>query len=88
MSQPMDPKNPDSRALFLVDLDILEKVYSVPVNEREALLIALLKEKGRLEEAYLGHTDKTGPELATELIKKGIKAKSYVKPITKKGLDL
>lgn len=71
------------RHLWLVDLEILEKVYSVPVNEREALLVKLLQERGLLQSNYLGHTTKTAPEIATECIKKGIRAKSYNNNINK-----
>lgn len=53
---------------------ILEAIFSVPVNEREALLVKLLKDPSK---AYLGTTDKSGPELAIEMIKKGVRAKSY-----------
>jgi hypothetical protein len=62
--------------LFLTNLDIVEQLFSVSVAEREALLIRLAKEN---KAAYLGHTDKSAPELATECIKKGIKAQSFVK---------
>lgn len=63
------------RGLFLaLDLDILEQIYSVPVDQREALLIKLTQEK---KAEFIGTTDLTGPEIATELIKKGVKAKSY-----------
>ena len=55
---------------------ILEAVFSVPVPEREALLMKLLKDPAK---AFLGTTDKTAPELAVEFIKKGVNARSYAK---------
>lgn len=55
---------------------ILEEAFNLPPEEREAYLINKLKEK-KVE--YLGYTDKTAPELATDCIKKGIRAKSFVK---------
>lgn len=78
MTEDIDPKSARSlpsasHGLFLVTLEIMEQVYSVPVSQREALLIKLMKEK---KAEYLGHTDKTGPEIAIELIKKGVKAKA------------
>ncbi len=74
-----------NRGLFLTNLDIAEQIFSVPVEEREALLLKLTAQN---KAEFLGSTDKTGPELATELIKKGVRAKSYNKPpITVKKLD-
>lgn len=52
----------------------IEDLFSVPPAERTAILKRILKDK---EHAYLGQTDKTAPELAVDLIKKGVKAKSY-----------
>lgn len=51
----------------------LEEMFSIPVEKRLEWLIKQAEAK-RLE--HLGTTDKSAPELATELIKKGIKAKS------------
>lgn len=65
----------NSRGLFLMTLDIAEQVFSVPIAEREALLLKLLEEK---KAQFIGTTDKTAPELATDLIKSGVKARSYV----------
>ncbi len=77
----MDDIKDGMRGLFLVNLEIMEKVFSVPVEEREALLLKLTTEH---QATYLGHTDKTAPELATECLKAGIKAKSYVSGRNKK----
>lgn len=63
--------------VWLVTLEIMEQVYSVPIDEREALLSKLVAEgKG----THLGTTNKTAPELATDMIKQGVKARSYVAP--------
>ncbi len=75
----MPPDN--NRGLFLITLEIMEQIYSVPVEQREALLLKLAKEH---KAEFLGSTDKTAPELATELIKKGVRAKSYSAPPKKK----
>lgn len=54
--------------------DMLEELFSLPMEKRLEYLLKKAEEK---KAAYLGQTDKTAPELATELIKKGVKAKSY-----------
>lgn len=69
---------------FLITLDIMEQVYSVPVEQRMSLLLKLTKEK---KAKFLGTTDKTAPELATEFIKKGVKAQSFVAGRNNKTLD-
>ncbi len=63
-----------SRGLFLTSLEMAEKIFSVPIEEREALLRQMAQDN---KAEYIGHTDKSGPELATELIKKGVKAQSF-----------
>lgn len=68
--------------LVLVTLDMVEQLYSLPVEEREAALAKMVKER---KAQYLGHTDKTAPELAVDLIKHGVKTKSYSVP-PKKGV--
>lgn len=68
------------RQAFLLTLEMAERLYSVPVSEREALLLQMVKDH---EAQYIGSTDKSNPELATELIKSGIRAKSYVQPAPK-----
>ncbi len=55
----------------------LEALFSLPVEKRMEWLLQQAEKKRVL---HLGTTDKTAPELATECIKKGIKAKSYVAP--------
>lgn len=65
-----------------MNLEMAEKLFSVPVEERDALLIQMAKEQ---KAEFLGNTDLTGPELATDLIKQGVKARSYTSG--KKGLD-
>lgn len=57
-------------------LEILEEMFKLPVEEREAFLMKAVEEK---KAVYLGATDKSAPELATEFIKHGIRAKSYIK---------
>ncbi len=76
----MSPK--PVRGAFLLTLEMAEKLYRAPVEQREALLAEMVKEH---QAQFLGVTDKTEPELATEFIKAGIRAKSYVqkKPLTK-----
>lgn len=64
------------RGAFLLTLDMAEKLFSVPVEQREALLVQMAKDH---EAEFLGVTDKAAPEIATDLIKAGIKAKSFVK---------
>ena len=71
------------RQAFLFDLDTLEEFYlrcadtkAETLEEKNKILVDLMQEK---KIAYLGETDKTAPELATEMIKKGIKARSYTK---------
>ncbi len=71
------------RQAFLFDLDTLEEFYircadmkAETLEEKNRILVDLMQEK---KIAYLGETEKTAPELATEMIKKGIKAKSFVK---------
>jgi hypothetical protein len=54
--------------------DTLEQLFSIPVEDR---LQWLIDHADRVE--CIGKTDKSAPELAVEFIKKGIKAKSYVK---------
>lgn len=68
---------------FLMNLDTLEEFYircgqrkAVTLDERNAVLLELMSE---CKIKYLGHTEKTCPELATEMIKNGVRAKSYVK---------
>lgn len=68
---------------FLFDLDTLEEFYKrcMAVNanteeDKNRILVELLAEN---KIAYLGETNKSVPELAIEFIKKGIKAKSYIK---------
>lgn len=70
------------RQAFLFDLDTLEEFYircaevkAETLEEKNRVLVDLMQEK---KISYLGETEKTCPELATELIKKGIKARSYV----------
>ncbi len=70
-----DDTNKNSRGMFMMNLEIAEQLFSVPVEEREALLLKLFKEN---KTEYLGSTDKSTPELATELIKKGINAQSFI----------
>ena len=72
-----------TRVAFLMDVDTLEEFYNrcldedaVTVEQKNAVLLKLMQEK---KAEMLGTTDKTAPELATEFIKKGINAKSYVK---------
>lgn len=71
----------DKRGVFLLNSedqwDILEEAFKLPVAERTAFIIQKAKEK---KVQYLGQTDKNVNELATELIKKGVKAKGYGKP--------
>lgn len=69
------------RGAFLVTLDLAEKLFSLPVSEREAYLVKMAQEK---QATFLGVTDKTPPELATEFIKKGIKAQSFITGADKK----
>lgn len=73
------------RGLFLLDQkdkwDILEKMFSIPIEKRMEWL-AIELEKKRV--TYLGSTDKSAPELATEFIKRGVKAKSIVGGKSKK----
>ncbi len=57
-------------------LELLEQMFKLPPEEREAFLNKAVKDK---KAVYLGSTDKSAPELATEFIKKGVRAKSYVK---------
>lgn len=71
------------RQAFLMNLDTLEEFFvrvgqlkKDTVEAREKILRDLLKER---KAEYMGQTNKTAPELATELIKKGIRAKSYIK---------
>jgi hypothetical protein len=63
---------------------LLEELFSLPPDKRLEWMIKNAQEK---KIGLLGHTDKTGPEIATELIKRGVKAKSYItgkkKPLTK-----
>ena len=61
--------------------NIIEEAFSLPVEERAAFMIKKAAEKKAL---YLGCTDKSITDLATECIKKGIKAKSYIKGTPKK----
>lgn len=70
------------RGAFLLTLEMAEKLYSVPVEQREALLAQMVKDHNA---QFLGVTDKTEPELAIDCIKAGIRAKSYVskKSLTK-----
>lgn len=82
------------KSAFLLSLDTLEEFYTrclaakaVTEAQKTDILVQLMKEK---KAEYIGDTDKTGPELAIELIKKGVKAKSIgfkAKKKTKSGLD-
>lgn len=63
-----------------MDLDTLEDFYTrciarnaTTLEEKNMVLMELFAEK---KATYVGHTNKSGPELAVELIKKGIKAQS------------
>jgi len=58
---------------------ILQEMFSIPIEKRLEWLI-LQMEKRKIE--HLGQTDKSAPELATEFIKKGVRAKSYIAPKT------
>lgn len=62
--------------------ELLEKVFSLPVEERMAYLMKQVEDK---KADFLGYTDRSLPELATELIKKGVKARSFVKGNGKKA---
>ncbi len=72
-------KNKPLKGLFMFQnqWDELEKLFSLPVDERQAYLSKLHKQK---KTEFLGVTDKTAPELSVEFIKKGVRAKSYVAP--------
>lgn len=70
----MDGINEGRRGLFLTNLEVAEQIFSVPVEQREALLLKLTAQK---KAEYLGHTTKTGPELAIDCIKQGVNAKSF-----------
>jgi hypothetical protein len=72
---------------FLFDLNTLEEFYkrciaeeAVTIEEKNKILVDLMQEK---KIVYLGQTEKSCPELATELIKKGVNAKSVVKGVKK-----
>ena len=69
------------RGMFLMTAEIAEKIFSVPVEEREALLAKLVIEQ---QAEFIGTTEKDAPELATDLIRAGYRAKSYVKGKGKK----
>ena len=79
--------NDKTKYAFLFDLDTLEEFYircadagADTLKAKNKILVDLLAEK-RI--TYIGSTEKNAPELATEFIKRGIKAKSYVKGKTK-----
>lgn len=66
--------------LFLADegpekFAILEAMFKLPPEERTAFLFKMAKEK-KVE--FLGLTEKSVPELATEMIKQGVVPKTYV----------
>lgn len=62
--------------------DIIEAIYALPLDQREAFLAKRVEEK---KAVFLGVTDKTIPELAIEAIKKGFNAKSFSMPPQKDG---
>jgi hypothetical protein len=56
------------------EMEVYKAMFDLPPAERTDFLFkAVAAGKGQI----LGVTDMTGPELAIELIKKGINAKSY-----------
>ncbi len=68
----------DQRGLIIIfpeyEMGVYEEMWKLPPNDRTAFLHQKVSEgKGEI----LGYTDKSAPELATELIKKGIKTRSY-----------
>ena len=54
-------------------IEVLEEMMKLPVDKRDEFLREQVK-LGKAE--YIGSTNLTAPELATEFIKKGIKAQS------------
>ena len=61
--------------------DIIEEAFSLPVEERYAFILKKAAEK---KAEYLGSTEKSIPELSIEMIKKGLKPRSYIKGTPKK----
>jgi len=55
---------------------LLEECFSLPVEQR---LEWLAKQVEKRKAEHLGTTDKSIPELAIDLIKKGVRVKTYVK---------
>lgn len=70
---------PKKRGVIYINEDtkweLLEAVFKLPPEQREEFLLKALKDK---KAVYLGSTTKSAPELASECIKRGIKAKSYI----------
>jgi len=75
-----EPKEQKALFLFQNQWDELEAIFKLPIEEREQAVFNLYM-KRQIE--CLGTTDKSVPELGIELIKKGIKVKTYVAPPNK-----
>jgi hypothetical protein len=77
----------EMKSVFLMNVDTLEEFFkrclaanATTEEQKTVILIELLKEQ---KATYIGNTDKSAPELATELIKKGVRARSYTKKAAK-----